>query len=500
MPAANRYNPDQNSNEAKALNTQYNSELIARRARIAHTTAYYRGEMKKFIKTDNTQVDDNIILPFCKTVIDKSVAALMGTDDSGDVEGVQFEAVTTTQIATDTPQLDLDETWEANNKNRFLHNFFLSGALAGHWFIQVRPNEALAMDGSRTLPRFVNLNPANTSVFWREDDAEYVLWYRIEIGLAPNRRMQDFVREIDEQGNPTGRWLIYTYQEEGGKDSKDAKWVLQGEAVRWEYAIPPIIDGQNQPHPHAMSYYGADDLGVLPAINDYINWLVSNQGRIVKNQAFPVDVAVGWTPPDDFKVAPDMIINVPSDGDFKRIADGTNLANIQGLVQFLQRVFYNSGREVDPATVADKLGELTNFGLRIMYSDSLFKRQTKWLDAGRVLRTVSQLALVMMGHSGVRVKVTPPNPLPADPAEQTKALTTDVQVFGLSADTALLQRGYDPEQERQKRLMMQGETVMTQRAIGAGQAADQLRQVGRSLRQPANLPASVAPDLVEVES
>lgn len=485
MPAAVEYVPlNIKTDSSKQLQNAYKTELLDRRLKIAEAEKYYKGEMKKPIKSDGTNVDDNLVLPLCTTLIDKGVANMVGTDDHGVIEGVRFEVVSQQEEnPADTTQAELDNLWAANRKNKFLHNLFLSASITGHYFVQVRPDEAYLPNGNK-YPRLVNLNPANTSVFWQEDDAEKVLWYRIDIGTSPKRRIQDFVREMDEFGDETGRWLVYTYAER----SED-EWKLKDDKpIAWEYSWSPICDGQNLPNPASMGYYGRNDLGSLGSLNDYINWLVSNQGRIVKNQAFPVDVVKNFELPEGFKMSPDTIIQIPNaDGDFRRIQDATDLTSIQSLVQFLQRMFYNAGREIDPATVADKLGDLTNFGLRIMHEDSLFKRQMKWLDAAYVLSRVSSHGLELLNlGANIGVNVIPPDPLPHDPTEQANALKTDVEVFGVSQQTAQERRGYAPDVEDQRNEKTRRQRVADSRTIANAKTTDALQLMGRQMRNQPN--------------
>jgi hypothetical protein len=426
MPAATEYSLD-----PKALDNEYRSELLTRVTAIDAAWKYYKGDMKEPLLRDGTSVNDNILLPLCTALIDKAVATMMGTDEDGILAGVAFNA------ANAEFQPHLDALWEVNGKNKFLHNTFLTASLTGHVFVKIVP-EAFG-----TLPRFVLLDPRNVSVFWHAADAARVLWYRVQYGMPNARRRKDIVRDLDEWGGDAGTWTIYSYQE-----GKEGRWTPADEPLLWPKPWAPILDWQNLPIPAMGGYYGRDDLGILPKMNDAINFTVSNMQRIQKHHGHPQMVVSGGHLDNDFVSGPDQIIDgLPADASVYNVEMQSEGQFALALLQFLQRQFYNSGREVDPATVADKLGDLTNFGLRLLYSDSVTKRQVKWLEAADGLRRLSQYSLELMGHGeNIPLNVIPPSPLPQNPTEQANALNTDVQ-NGLSQTTYLQKRGYDPAQE-----------------------------------------------------
>src|SRR6185436_8107203 len=130
-------------------------------------------------------------------------------------------------------------------------------------------------------------------------------------------------------------------------------------------------------------------------------------------------------------------------------------------MHFLRQAFFDSGRELDPATVQYKLGALTNFGLRVLFRDSLEKTGTKRLLYGAGLRLLCQRALELGGF-GANIKVNDKwqDPLPNDPLATAQALQID-RANGLSQSSYLEKRGFDPIEEQQRREVELAEGVLS---------------------------------------
>jgi hypothetical protein len=522
MPPAIEYIEDQNAAAARELNDAAQKERETRAKNLELKWRYYKGEMTAPLKPDGTGVNDNVLLPLVRLIIDKAVANMLGVDDTGGVEGIRFlipesevqDALSLKSPTAETPlqaplpalprrngakpkQTDdlqdwMDRFWRANHKNSFLHGVFLNAALGGHVFIQINPNQLIDPDtGSKSLPRLVNLNPALCTPFWQEDDVQNVLWYRVDIGDDYRGKRTDYVKVSDST------WMIYTYTRKG------SKWERSEAPKKWGFSFAPIIDWQNIPVPSIGGYYGLDDVGTLWQMNDALNVTVSTMQRIQKNHAMPRTVVTGGSLPrktdgegnETVDITPSTVLEFDDPQakmyNLELQSDG---AGSFALMQFIQRHFFNAAKEVDPATVADKLGDLTNFGLRVMYQDVLAKRQTKWMTAGEGLQRVCAAALEVAGKGrDIQVKVVPPDVLPNDPVEESTALRTDVEVFGVSQETALERRGYDPDEEKKRQGMKQRREIVGSRRLQLQQQADQALAFEKSPNgQAVNEPAPTA--------
>jgi hypothetical protein len=459
MPKAKAYPTD--TQEQRAADDAYLKEMKDRRTLIAANWKYYHGDHHQHLKADGTGTQDNLTINAIENIIDKSVAGLMGTDDQGNVIGIEFDIVDTPgepgyrsvfqkmqdifsppEEVVNESQVFLDIVLEVNGDSALWLNVLLTGAIAGHVFLKLQPEGKEYIETGDLVPRIINLNPAFTGVFWQEDDHERVLWYRIEYELT----RQDIVREISDDGEDTGRWLIYNFSKQ---TSQSSQWQLISDDV-WDYPWPPVVDWQNASRPN--SYYGKDDIRGLGALNDGLNFVASNTQRIIKHHAHPKTVITGMLE-KDIKISqvdsvwstsnPDAVVN--------NLEMQSDLSSSLVWINTLTRFLYDLASELSPGTVSDKLGAITNFGLRVLFRDTLAKSAVKRLLASQGMRQLARRILELGGYDWrQRVNIIWPDPLPSDPLQEAQALTLDVQQ-GLSRETYLERRDYDPLQEAQRR-------------------------------------------------
>lgn len=493
MPGVTRYIPSDAEGPALTeLERVFEDELRKRQAAHKASWKLYKGEHHKHLAPDGSGTDDNITINLVELLIDKGVSALVGTNDQGDIEGVTLDIVdepgergyvgpAEVTGAQDTPnpaQVALDQMWEANRRDILLHNAILNGGVCGHVFLKLVPDGARdPLTGVKRLPRLINLNPDIVSVFWDESDIERVLWYRIEYGLQGARKRQDIVRDVDEAGEDAEGWTIYNY----AQTTDRAGWVAAGAPVAWEYEWPPVIDWPNLPDPNG--YYGFNDIRTGGAVNSSLNFLMSNMQRIIKHHAHPKTVAIGVRNDEIKPVAGiDRLWTIPNENaTIQNLEMQSDLASSMELVRMLRRFFFDGGREVDPSGVQDRLGDLTNFALRVLYTDTLAKGGTKRLLAGDGLREVCRRVLDALGFGYAHpITVTWPNAIPTDDMADAQALAIDRQ-HGLSRETYLEQRGYEPTQELQRREQERAEQIEDATYQQQGTLANALEGIGQRM-------------------
>jgi hypothetical protein len=483
MPAAARYVIEQTTKEAKALETAFRAEIALRRTEINRAWDYYDGKMPEPLKPDKTRVNDNVQVNLIEQLIDKGASALMGTDEIGEIEGLEFQIASDKEAEDSIADEDseesnpaqdyLDDLWRKNKKNILLHDIGVTGGIGGQMFVKIVPREG-------DIPRLVNLDPTNVSAFWDQDDKERVLWYRVQYAGAGQEIRQDIVRDLTAAGEDAGSWTIYYYTRTIpdsilSRFINDNPWKPSAEPERWPYEFAPIVDWKNLPRP--TQYYGKNDIGQNWRLNDSFNFILSNLQRILKYHAKPILTFLGVQADNIKETAVDNAWAI-SDKDAKvqsleMQADG--MVPSITLAQLVKLAFFNSGRELDPGTVQDKLGDLTNFGLRVLYRDTLSKLTTKRLHYGDGLRRICQYCLEIAGYgAGIDVNVVWPDPLPHNPLETAQALQIDVQVGGISKRTYQERRGYDPEQEAERREQEQFEAQANQRANMGAQLVNQI--------------------------
>jgi hypothetical protein len=489
MPAAKRYQTP-GSSEARQQEDDYVRERNERRAAMIESWNYYNGQHRLPLKPDKTRADDNVILNLVGLAVDKSVAGILGTDDRGMLRGVEFEVVDEAgepgfrglfrraraafAAERENPaQTYLDAVWSANRSNRWLANVMTTGAITGHVFVKVLP-ESYEQPGIGMLPRLVNLNPANVGVYWDADDRERALWYRIEYG---NTR-QDIVRAVSESDGDLGYWWIMRYS----RKTEGGRWEQAQEPEQWPYSWAPVVDWPNRA-PSGWEFYGRDDLGGAGRVNDQINFVLSNVQRIIKYHAHPRTIVTGARLDDIKDTSINAVWSIPApDAKVENLEMQSDLGSSMALYSALRRAFFDELQELDPGSVQDHLGQITNFGLRVLYNDTLAKYGAKRMVYGEALKRLCGLLFALAGlPAETPVNVRWPDPLPNDPLQEAQALQIDA-LHGMSNETYLERRGYEPEQERQRREIQRGERVEDESVIAQARGLEALVNRGRELR------------------
>jgi hypothetical protein len=100
--------------------------------------------------------------------------------------------------------------------------------------------------------------------------------------------------------------------------------------------------------------------------------------------------------------------------------------------------------------MADKLGSLTNFGLRVLYQDAMSKIEEKRGLYGSLLVEVNRrlLMLAELGDDGGEVIWA--DVLPVNEIERATAIRTDLELGLVSKQTASSKRGYVWEDEEER--------------------------------------------------
>jgi hypothetical protein len=500
MPGVTRYITDPDATDrAKTLQEDaFRAELRVRTQRIEANWKQYKGKHRQHLQDDGTNTDDNVVFNISGLAVDKGVSDLVATTDEGVVEGPKFDIVGDEQprrpniiqrmssaFRPATPkspeQLWLDAAWSANNKELFLLDTALTSGVTGHNFVKVIP-DALPNpdDPANPLPRLVLLNPCHVTAFWDDGDKAIILAYRIQYGPDRNQRRQDIVWEadretLDKYGNVVdkGRWVIYDYEQ-----VNRVKWTLVNKAENphiWEYAWSPIVQWKNLPDPN--DFYGCEDVTEPNVkLNDSLNFTASNIQRIIKYHADPKTVGTGVKADEVFATAVDRFIAIPNEAakvfNLEMMSD---LASSMNFAHMVRRGFFDGVRELDPATVEDRLGDMTNFGIRVLYGDKIKKTGSKRMMAGMGLTDINQRILDIGGFGPNRkVAIKWPAALPSDPLVQTQSLDMDTK-HGLSQESYLSLRGYDSELEAARRENDIAEGTLRDTVARQGALVDNLR-------------------------
>ena len=455
MPELRAY-PD---NKPEILDDLAQIERLGREAQIDENWDYYDGRQRQPLKIRPNQSNDNVIINLTRRIVDQSVAMLFAEMPTFDLPG-------DTDV-TQSWEERLRVLWEANQGEVLLHDIGVAGALAGHVFVKVVPQEG---DPKRPV-RYVLQNPRYCSVFWKPDDMQQVVCYRIAWGrritkeqarsgsLSLQQARDEYRQDIINEGD---YWRIreWTRGEQGN-------WSQVNEDI-WRYSFAPIVDWQNLPHPER--YYGDSDLAAGALLdedinlNDAVNFVASNINRILRYHAHPKSLGFGVRPDQIIETAVDGFWGgLPADARVENLEMQSDLASSMAFLEFLERTFYAQHRAVDMSSVKDRVGQLTNFGLRTMFKDALDKLSTKRTLYGNALSELSWRAMQVAGWNQEPPTIAWPNPLPFNETEEIAVLTQEMSAKILSRQSAAEQRGRDWERELKR---MEEERDMDREGLG----------------------------------
>jgi len=444
-------------------------ERRARFERAATEREYYEGDHRQQLVVKQGQANDNITANFTGLVVDRGISMLLGQGVTFDLPGDPVrtnDPQTGVVIQEDQPnQAYIDEVWEANKRDILLHKLAQFGGMHGTPYLRIYPDGVESRtEENKLVPRLVPLDPAYMEVIPMPEDIDTVLMYRMTFsivdGAGKRRNRKEEVERVqvavDEQGNPTSEpdqiagmmdsgWMISNYinGENGG-------WELISEET-WPYEFPPIIHWQNLPL--AGSVYGKPDVSPdVIELQDRINFVAGNINRIIRYHAHPKTwgrmfgstTQMSWG-------ADDMIISQSPDAMLANLEMQSDLVSSREFLHDLRKSLFDITRTVDVDSIADKLGALTNFGVRVLFMDALAKLQSKQQLYGEALSEVNHRLLVIAGinPSGGGTVVWP-DPLPTSEQEDITGLTFDLQNELVSKETASTARGYDWITERNR--------------------------------------------------
>jgi hypothetical protein len=426
-----------------------------RRAYILTARRYYDGNHVKPLKVTPGEIDDNVLVNFCRSIVDDSVSWLFGNPETGilrlEVAADQVDEDSETedgqeaQAGSDEIGTQLEQIYERSGGYNFFRKLGKRGGLAGHFFIK------LVQDDAGQPPRVIVLDPMLCSIRVDPADEEHVLAYKIEWRrneTTPGSRRRDvyIYRQLAVEVEP-GAWIVGDFK---AKDRLKRRWDLIN-AGGWPWPWAPIVDGPNQDNPWGT--YGLSDLEDIAGINDSINFLGSNTMRILKHHAHPKTIGTGFEAEELQDTSIDSFWTIPNpEAKVQNLEMQSDLVSSMAMLDFLKTAFWTIGRGMDPSVYKDKIGQITNFALRVLAIRAIHKMGDKRLSYGKALREVNRRALEMIGYPNVETTIAWPLPLPEDPESELRVLGEEIALKILSRQTASEQRGrnYELEQKRIK--------------------------------------------------
>lgn len=414
---------------------------------------YYEGDHRRQIKTKTGQPDDNLILNFTQLVVERSISLLFGS-------GVEFEL----PGEDDAPnRLYIDDVWNANNKDIFLHKLGQYGSIYGTCFIKIVPEGVESMeDENAFLPRLIALNPMFMKIETSPEDVDTIERYEMRFNTVIDDRevarkeitepVYSIIQEEDGEFSGGGEIIAWKISNYIADHRTGGQWELMYDPQIWEYNFAPIIHWQNLPK--AGEAYGRSDVEDILELNDRINFIAGNISKIIRYHAHPKTWGRNALSGSQSKASwgPDEMVLFSGDNALiQNLEMQSDLQSSQQYLMMLRQSLFDISRTVDITSLSDKLGALTNFGLRVLFMDSVNKNNTKREIYGNGLVDLNHRLLVIGEQQDVDGgEVRWPETLPEDETEKMAGDGFDLEKGLASKETISEKRGYDWEAEQER--------------------------------------------------
>lgn len=412
---------------------------------------YYVGRQKRPLRPKPNQFDDNLTVNLMGLIIERSISMLFG-------QGIHFDLPGEGESPQDAY---LAANWKFNRQPILLHKLGQLGGVYGTCYVKLLPQTTLAPDG-RPLVRQVPLMPWTMRVETEPHDMDTVVRYVQEYVLGQGDRAvaHRFVTERVLASALTDTGQIYQTNEVSGwqethyqaSRQTNGRWEQVGDVADWDYAFAPIVHWQNLIDAEAP--YGRSDLGDVLELQDRYNLIEANISKIIRYHAHPKTWGRGALGGQAVSWGADEIVWLS--GDQSQVANlemQSDLASSRSFGLDLRQAIFDIARSIDTQSLADKLGALTNFGLRVLFMDALAKNHTKRELYGEGLTELNRRALQLAGFTPEQADpgtITWPDPLPADDSEQVAAMDSEIANEIASRETWRTKRGYDAEVEAER--------------------------------------------------
>lgn len=417
---------DPNDKNHKAL---YESELAARKETIDRAWRYYEGKHDRNLAVGPKFEDYNVVINVSGQAIDKMV---------------WFFSPDTPKIFVDNDDrlnAAINDLLDANDFSVAVRDIVQAGFVAGHTFIRLLPQEGQFAEMSL-------IDARNVTVFWNASHHKQLLYYRLTWSIdARTDVVQDIVpiwllenkNMISPKADYSLGWRVFQYtRKANGKLVEDA-------TEDWEYPFAPIVDWKNNPSAH--EYYGLSDLRHI-ALNDTLNFVAGNMNKIIFHHGGPQTVITGG------QVSDVDILNVGHGRILQFTDPNVKVFNLEmkgdlehslRLMDVLRASFFAQMKVVDLAMIRDKLARVTNFGVRMIYSDMLDMNTAKRRVYGRGLTDLVRYALELSGIDALdsAFMVQFADPLPDDRLTEAEALEIEQRLGVVSQQTIAEDLGRD---------------------------------------------------------
>jgi hypothetical protein len=411
---------------------------------IVQARAYREGYYRQQLSVRAGQFNDNIGLNLTGLLVNRIVSQMFGKGIILDFEGDTISE----------PEEYINRVLDVNKQEVLFHRCGVAAAEAGTGYLMIIPDGL--REGEAAYPRIQLVDPMLVEMDTLPEDYEVVIRYTIQYKYtgedgkekARKRVIEHSAPEVGEDGTATGgnTWAIRDYVSDtltGGK------WIPAGDTL-WPYPFAPIIHWQNLPA--IAGAYGEPDItDNLLQMQDRINFVSSNVSKIIRYYAHPMRIAKNIGSMERVDVGSDQMMKIAGDGaDVVQLDPLGDLASSMAFLEKLVKSMYATARVVDLHSYEDKLGALTNFGLRVLYQDNLSLIDTKREIFGDMLAELIRRLLILSGRDPIPCAVVWPDFLPLNSMEEMTSLKMKLEMGLTSHESAAKELGIDWDAEKER--------------------------------------------------
>jgi len=435
--------------DARTLIDLAMTERTPRMVDISTYWDYYEGRHKKWLKVREGEPDYNVIINLCARVVNQSVNFMVGSLPQFEIQRVQGQ----TSEKDDVAEALVAQWMDENDFEDFVNDLMTMAAVSGHAIVK------LIHEPEKLNVRPVVLDPSLVTIYWSPEDKSKVLAYMILWQISSDRQMREdhiYIRE-------SNAWEVVQYEGFG------SDWV-EISRMAWPYPFAQLVDWKNLPNPRG--YYGRSDIETAMALNDAYNFRVSNTSKILWVHAHPRTLAFGVDKNGISGTAIDGLWLVPDvNARIENLEMTSDLESSRMNAHEVKSDLFSDAETVDLSSVKDKAGQLTNFGLRLMFAEALAKNAKKRRLAGRGLVEMMRRVGALLGQNWESIKIVWADPLPENMVERVSIAKESIAMGVTSRQTESERLGNDWERERERMAEERAES-----ALNLGQSiADSLR-------------------------
>ena len=410
-----------------------NQEIVIR------SVDYRRGKHPRQLKAVPGKADDNLVVNFTELITDRSISNVMG-------DGIKFDLPGDDD--SDEQQF-INTLMDANKYQILLQRALTFAADGGTGYFKILEGGAFGKDGNE-YNRIIALNPGHVTMESLPEDVEiihkYVIEYWVYDEVARKDRGRREVYQFDFENGE--RWnIIYYASDDNGR------WVETGRDT-WEYDFAPIVHWQNLPNPYEPE--GRVELSEnMTVLQDRYNFVMSNMSKIIRHFAHPRSYGVNLGSETKLIWGIDEMPSFSGSGEDKpeivQLEPVGDLAAANQFARDLRQAIFDITRTVDLDSIQDKLGALTNFGLTVLYADTIGKTNVKRLLFGEALLELVRRLLVINGKANTEPgDIIWSQFMPENEKEEIEYLEKDINLGLVSHETASTKRGYEYKNEIDK--------------------------------------------------